>query len=365
MLIRLIMHKAFAFLSRYYTRKFYIHMYYLELKKKKYKYFHVLNNGLHSRGILDFINNNFNQDEHCFLIPLLKNENVDLLQLPNVYKYPLVSIPVEQAEKIIFHGLFTRPFIDFLYERRQYLKKAYWFIWGGDLYTKDDKVSTYVKSNMKGILTAFDYDVYKEKFKENKCFDVTYPAKWPSEEDLNYTKEGNTVSILINNSADETTLEMMDILAKYKDEDIRICTVLSYITVGQNDVRLQIMQKGYELFGSKFQPLINFMPADEYTQFLNSIDIYISNQDRQQGNGNASYLLALGKKIFVKSDTSVYQRYQKEGIVYFDTYSIPELTFDEFKAYDEDVKQKSIEIMKVRSDVETKVKQWRDFFDAE
>ena len=54
---------------------------------------------------------------------------------------------------------------------------------------------------------------------------------------------------MVNNSADFTTLEMFDILAKYKDEDIHVYTVLSYISKGQEDYRLKIMQKGYETFG--------------------------------------------------------------------------------------------------------------------
>lgn len=106
------------------------------------------------------------------------------------------------------------------------------------------------------------------------------------------------------------------------------------------------------------------MPREEYTEFQNNIDIYISNQNRQQGNGNASYLLALGKKVYVKSDTSVYKHYQKEGITYFDTYTIAQLSFEEFISYDEKVKQKSIDVMFRRSAEETKVKQWQDFFNA-
>ena len=321
-----------------------------------------MNNGIHSRSILDFINRNFDNNEHCFMMPFVKDGNSDLLDIPNVYKYPLCCIPLKKAEKIIFHGLFTEAFIDYLYEYPEFLDKSYWFIWGGDLYKDDDKKSAYVKRNIKGILTAFDYEVYKSKFGEKTCFDVTYPSRLPDEDAINSVKKEKTVSILVNNSADETTLEMLDILSKFRDEDIRIYTILSYISAGHADVRLEIMRKGYELFGNKFCPLIDLMPREEYTEFQNNIDIYISNQNRQQGNGNASYLLALGKKVYVKSDTSVYKRYQKEGITYFDTYTIAQLSFEEFISYDEKVKQKSIDVMFRRAAEETKVKQWQDFF---
>ena len=364
MIIKLLLFKFFSFLSRYYTQAYYISKYKRDLKRKEYKYFHILNNGLHSKPVLDFINKHFDNREHCFLISRVRDKNLEFLDVSNVYQYPLACVPLDRAEKIVFHGLFTPTYIEFLYDNPEFLDKSYWFIWGGDLYTSDDKKSTYVKRNVKGILTAFDYEVYREKFGDKQLFDVTYPSRLPSAEALNAVKKEKTVSILVNNSADETTLEMLDILSKFKDEDIKVYTILSYVSANQKDVRLYIMKKGYELFGDKFCPIIDYMPREEYTEFQNGLDIYISNQDRQQGNGNASYLLALGRKVYVKSDTSVYKRYQKEGITYFDTYTIPQLSFEEFVSYDEDVKRKSIDVMFKRAAEETKVKQWQSFFDA-
>ena len=38
---------------------------------KKYKYIHIMNNGLHSVTILEFIQKHFDNKEHCFIFPLL------------------------------------------------------------------------------------------------------------------------------------------------------------------------------------------------------------------------------------------------------------------------------------------------------
>ena len=70
----------------------------------------------------------------------------------------------------------------------------------------------------------------------------------------------------------------------------------------------------------------------------------------------------MGGKVFLKSDTSVYKKYNSIGMKIFDTYEISNLSFNEFCSFDENEKQKSIAILKERMKDETKVKQWDDFF---
>ena len=125
---------------------------------------------------------------------------------------------------------------------------------------------------------------------------------------------------------------------------------------------MQIIKKGYEIFGNKFHPLIDFIPKEEYVNHLASIDIYISNQNRQQGNGNATFIYSLGGKVFLKNDTSVYKKYNSIGIKIFDTYQIKDLSFQEFCGFNAEEKQKSISLLKERMKDETKERQWRTFF---
>ena len=106
------------------------------------------------------------------------------------------------------------------------------------------------------------------------------------------------------------------------------------------------------------------MPKEEYVNHLASVNIYISNQNRQQGNGNATFIHSLGGKVFLKSDTSVYKKYNSIGMKIFDTYKIKDMNFKEFCAFNETEKQKSISILKERMKDETKVKQWREFFEV-
>lgn len=335
----------------------------------RYKYVHLMNNGLHTKNIINFVNTNFNQDEHCFVFvadmyPATKEKFKDI---KNVFHCSIKNINFNKVSKIIIHGLFDLKLAKELYKNKKYLKKTYWFIWGGDLYYKsfDTKENIYVRKNLAGILTSFDNEVFRNKYNVNlPCYDVTYPHEIKEDMITQNLKQRDVVHIQINNSADSTTLEMLDILSKFKDENIKISTILSYITVGQRDFRIQIIKKGYEIFGNKFNPIIDFLPKEDYVNHLASVDIYISNQDRQQGNGNSTFIYSLGGKVFLKNNTSVYKKYNSIGINIFDTYTISNLNFEEFCSFDENEKQKSILILKERMKDETKIKQWRDFFNA-
>ena len=338
-------------------------------KVKKYKYVHIMNNGIHSVNILNFINKNFNNNEHCFIFPceMFFETQEKLKNIKNVFYCSLKSIDYYSVNKIILHGLFDPILVKELYKYKKLLKKTYWFIWGGDLYSAPEgKKDDYVRKNLAGILTSFDREVYEQKYKTLlPCFDVTYPHDITANMISKNLKKDGEIHIQINNSTDVTTLEMLDILSKFKNEAIKISTILSYVTVGQDDSSLQIMKKGYEIFGDKFNPIIEFMPKEEYVNHLASVDIYISNQNRQQGNGNSTFIHSLGGKVFLKSDTSVYKKYNSIGMKIFDTYEISNMNFEEFCAFDENEKQKSISILKERMKDETKVKQWKEFFNNE
>ncbi len=331
---------------------------------QKYKYIHIMNNGFHTFTILNFINKYFDNLEHCFIFPNPREETkLKIDEISNAYSTSLESITIEFAKKIVFHGLFTKTVIEYLYCNSEWLSKSYWYIWGGDLYNiEQSKEGDFVRSNFAGILTAFDRDIYEEKFgKPKKYFDLTYPHK---ELELNLLSQKNETftHIQINNCEDETTLEMLDILAKFKDEHIKISTILSYKSANHKNVKDMILEKGYAIFGNKFNPILDYLCVEDYTKHLGSVDIYISNQNRQQGNGNAAVICSLGKKVFTKSDTSVYKKYNELGIKYYDTHTIKDLSYKEFIFQDDKIKEKSVKKLKERMANKTKVAQWENFF---
>lgn len=336
---------------------------------ERYRYVHVMNNGIHSAGIVEFVNRNFDPSEHAFVFPVTTAATRERLGgLPNFHQLALDALDAGGPYRVIFHGLFTDEVVGFLHGRPDLLARSCWFVWGGDLYNSPfDPVHDAVRRGFAGVITAFDRDVYVARHGNGpRFFDAAYPHEMNEEmidSGLAMRKPGQ-IHIQINNSADETTLEMLDILARFREEDIKISTVLSYLSHGQDDSRLQILRKGDANFGAKFNPIMRFIPLAEYASHLATVDVYISNQNRQQGNGNAAFICSLGGKVFVKSDTPVYQTYAKLGIHYFDTHDIPALSFEQLVARDPDEKVRTTAQLRERMSEGYKVRQWRALFDG-
>ena len=123
-------------------------------------------------------------------------------------------------------------------------------------------------------------------------------------------------------------MEALDWLSKYRDEDIRIICPLSY---GDMNYAHKVEDRGKGYFGVKFKPIYDYMSIDDYSRLLSSIDIAIYNNNRQQATGNIEILGYLGKKIFVRSDTTTWQHYVgRDNCVFYDTKCIDTMKFEEF-----------------------------------
>ena len=79
------------------------------------------------------------------------------------------------------------------------------------------------------------------------------------------------------------------------------------------------------------------MSINDYSRMLNDIDIAIYNNNRQQATGNIEILGYLGKKIFVRSDTTTWQHYVgRDNCVFYDTKLINTMSFEEFASDNEE-----------------------------
>ncbi|WP_294506135.1 TDP-N-acetylfucosamine:lipid II N-acetylfucosaminyltransferase [uncultured Victivallis sp.] len=330
-----------------------------------YKYVHIMNNGIHSVGIINFICSNFDTSEHCFIFPYIMYPKTQfaLRRRKNVFFGNLINMPLKTLNKIIIHGLFDQRLVNFFYVKREYLAKTYWFIWGGDLYNspKDEK-NTFVKNNVHAIITAFDRQEYEKRFKPGKkCCYATYPHEIHSRM-LKRTRKDDYLLVQINNSADTLTLEMLRTLGKFRNEKMIVTTILSYHSDGQKDLLSSICRTGYSIFGEKFQPIFNFMPKRLYARHLANVDIYISNQRRQQGNGSAVIIASLGRKVYLSPANPVYHHYNQQGIKIFNSNDIAHMSFEEFRRYDSEQLLPGVEKLRHRMMDSTKVKQWQQVF---
>ena len=285
------------------------------------KYLHI---GPNSRIYIDcikFIKENFDEKEHKFLYPKEKGKSL----IENIFFIIKFTIYGLKAQKIFIHGLFNKKMIIFLYIFRNFLKKSYWIIWGGDLYSYNDRkgnsyfynIEDYVKGNMKGYITHIkgDYELTKDFFfTEGKFYySFFYPSNLYKKINLKRI-EKNELWIQIGNSADPSNnhFEILEKLSKFKNMDIKLFCILSY--GGNEEYNKKVIDKGIEIFNDKFHPVLNFMKFEEYMKFLSSLDIAIFAHNRQQGFGNITSLLSMKKSVYIKETVTTYETLKDMGI---------------------------------------------------
>jgi len=291
---------------------------------------------------IEFIKENFDFSDHEFMLTNgMAEESLEITS--NVYlsspsklgklkHYLQVSIKMQQADKIIFHSLFDSTIVRMLFVMPWLLKKSYWVMWGGDLYAYQLshrnfkwKIQEFFRrpviKNMGNLVTYIEGDVdlarewYDAKGHYYEC--LMYLSNIYKALDVQISR-GNTINIQIGNSANSSNnhTEIFDKLLPLKDKDIRIYAPLSY---GDKAHAKEVVSKGKELFGDKFIALTDFMPFEQYLQFLGSIDIAIFNHKRQQAMGNTITLLGLGKTVFIRSDTTQWQFFKDKNIKVYDS----------------------------------------------
>jgi len=330
---------------------------------------------------IGFLENNFEDFErHVFFLfddnvhfPVSKRDNIRFAadRKTRVQVYSELIILMYRADKIILHGLWNIRVVQMLALNQWLLKKCYWVIWGGDLYSyklaKRDKIwkkyeiyRRFVIKRMGHLVTYIDGDVelarkwYGARGKSHEC--LMYLSNVFNELEVP-RKKSLTVNIQIGNSADPSNehFEMLQILEKYRDEDIRIYAPLSY---GPKDHAYRVKEEGERIFGKKFVALMDFMPYQEYLRFLGEIDIAVFNHRRQQAMGNTINLLGLGKKVYMRSDVSQWYLFARLGVCVGD---INAFSIDQ--GCDGDVLQKNADIISCFFSKEGMKKQYKKIFE--
>ncbi|MDI3545801.1 MAG: hypothetical protein PWP68_1218 [Rikenellaceae bacterium] len=317
------------------------------------KYLHIFPNEKFTEPYIEFINKNFNSKDHLFFIigkgigtKITLRDNVKKLSkdfksiiclFKNMYK----------CEKIFLHGLFF-PQILILFMQPWLLKKSNWIIWGGDLYyykfrKKNFKSNIYeyirrqVIKRIGGItaLTPGDCNIAKKwyKIKAKEYFGMYInPVKKEFLDKIEIIKK-DEIYIQIGNSADPANnhFEILDMLEKFKNENIKIFAPLSY---GDKQYALKVKQYGEEKFGDKFIAMLEFLSPEKYSKYLGSIDILVFNHKRQQGLFNIFSLAYLGKKIYIRNDITSWSYLKKDlGLDIYSTLKIKEESFNDFKLF--------------------------------
>ncbi|MGI2180134.1 TDP-N-acetylfucosamine:lipid II N-acetylfucosaminyltransferase [Shewanella frigidimarina] len=250
----------------------------------------------------------------------------DLTYLPGRYfRYFTIFKRMFTVDKIVLHGLFDPGIILLLFLQPWHLKKCYWVMWGGDIYTPAKKgllnsifefCKKKVAKNIGFLVTYIEGDVkhirliYGAQGEYKHC--IMYPSNCYKE--IQYSCELNsTIDIQIGNSADPENehLFILEQLRKSSLDKIKIYAPLSY---GDKAYAQDVSKLGFKYFDDDFVAIYDFMSVPEYTKWQSSLDIAIFAHKRQQGMGNIITLLGLGKSVYMRSGLSSTLALKKLGL---------------------------------------------------
>jgi len=322
------------------------------------KILHVFSDSPYTEMFIKFIDKHFDMSEHIFII-LCSSEKCKFLGFYKKYENCYVTYQkniyfvhkklFRESKKIIIHQL-NKPqlMLSLMIFYPNAFKKMTWVIWGGDLYfykyksnsIKDKIFELLRKKTIARIPTIVayikgDYEKLVEIYDSKANY---IKAKYPSPIDVNLIKRlplkkqdsDRCTTIMVGNSADASNehIEALEILQKYKNENIKIVLILSY--GGTEEYIKKVQEKGKNIFGDKCKVILDYMNFQEYLGFINSIDICLFNHKRQQGLGNQMVLFALHKKVYVNSMTTPFRYYSDLGMDIYKTESIATIAFKEF-----------------------------------
>ena len=347
----------------------------IRLGKEKIKFLHIIRPSESvSYSIIKIINDNFNKEEHKFLI----NRRVPLETCGKLMQFEIVDFFIQGATKIarikyfynrlnnadhiIWHGLYAgygklimeKKELFFLSFFNKFLKKITWVPWGMDLYewkvdtselrgidfikaTIGNMLSRLIRENVANVVTIFppDAEGYKEQFNSDiTIFDGSYSA--PNFiEDIERTrpihrKNSKYINILLGHTANPWNkhFEALNNLSKFRDENIRIYIPLSYGV--DRDYANSVKEYANKLFGNKAICIFREMNLENYIRFLWSIDVAYFLLERQAALGNLMRLIYMGKRIYLPSNTVMYDFFRSQDIDIADANTVIQKTFDEF-----------------------------------
>lgn len=284
-----------------------------------------------------------------------------------------------QAKTIYFHSLPMGPQVMLWAMFSSIFKKSVWIYWGADIYAYRNRFKSLKhiiyhwcrKSVIRKIpdIAGFlegDFRIITRVYKTKARYhQVVYPIPaWFELIENDYPeikKEGkSTLNVLLGNSASKTNLhlEALSILSRYNQENLAILCPLSY-GIKQKSYLQEVISAGKNFFGDRFRPLTEFMDPARYQELLNGTDIAVMNHNRQEALGNIISLLYLGKKVYLKQDTSSFEYFRHLEVKIYTIEELQHQSFEEFSAINRAELEQNAPILKRELGMDQYVKCWK------
>jgi hypothetical protein len=319
-----------------------------------------------------------------YIIDRRKEENLDdkpyihrILSYSEFFFNSELIQKMKSCEKIIISGVFTMQYV-MLFRYSKYLNKTYFHFWGGDFYqfinaqslrTRIEKiVDNFCLKRCKAIVLLLSSEkktfINFFPFTSSKAFYYAIVPNGKKDDDVQCQYRKLAMSrlsdgkkrIVVGNSATKTNehIAVFNQLKKMNLDGVEIFCPLSY---GDMSYQKQVIEEGRKIFGDDFCPITEYMNYDQYNELLLNCDVGIYNNNRQQGLGNISAMINMGKKVFIRKDTAMWESFQQYGYIMNDVSMIGQISKEEFFEWSESDIQKNFEaIERKKNDVK---ENWR------
>ncbi|QUN12890.1 TDP-N-acetylfucosamine:lipid II N-acetylfucosaminyltransferase [Clostridium sp. C1] len=324
--------------------------------RKTIKYIHFFPYEKFTMAFINFINENYNVNEHYFIVfGKTKYITINLESLENVLYFESIKqmlkinlnslINLKNTKKIFVHSIFPGTEI-ILLRYIKYIKKMNIIFWGGDIYDLKKtnlNLRNFVLRELRKIIVSYVPKLitlvpndYKEISNIIHVKGTNKIGVYPMDKsqhliikNIDCKKHDNPYKILIGNSATSSNchFEVFDLIKKYSNENIIIYCPLSY---GDEEYKEKVIKRGIELFNDKFIPLTKYLNFKDYLQIIGECSVCIFNNDRQQAMGNINSAFHLKSKVYLKKNTTMWTEYITKKYVVYDVQEILHQSFNEF-----------------------------------
>jgi len=317
-----------------------------------------LTDSIYTKEFIRFVLKRFKSEDHVFCTPKPSYyEDISGAEIRRINPKRLDDVVrlfkyMKFSKRILLHSLFNFYFQAWLTIQPSLLQRATWVAWGADVYSEDPykglkgrirrHVRKVVVKNLGSIAGLFkgDYEhivkCYRTKAPYRQVF-YPNPVHFEILDEVIRLSESavkNRKRIMVGHAASRNNFheEMLLFLRDNIIDDYEIICPLSY---GDKNYAQSVIQLGNSLFGTRFIPVTDFLQPKEYAKLLNSIDVVIFNHRYQEAVGNMLAVLYLGKKLYIRGETTPWSFFKDLGVVVYDTNALLKGDYRNFWEMDE------------------------------
>jgi hypothetical protein len=329
----------------------------------------------------------FPPEEHCFWIEGSSRSTFGVTGGDRIRRFDVGPWEFRRAfralaaeDRVLIHQLSNPRLLLHLFFHRGDARRCAWAIWGGDVYYFRYRPRTLLaglrERLRKAVIPAIPVissmipgdaetvrTVYGSRARYVQAF---YPIPMDHAglaADAAPANRGEGVTILVGNSGDPSNEHawVLRSLARFRGQGLRVIAPLSY---GDRSYVESVLALGRELFGDGFTPLTEFLAPEQYARLIRDTDAAIMNHGYQQALGNIIAMLMMGRKVFVRSDTTPYRYFNDLGIRVYDTRRVPDLGLAELVEFTPEVGARNSERVRAQLSEANAVAGWRELFDV-